>query len=398
MTAALASAGGPPVRSSFLPFALPGIGEEEKREVMEVLNSDWITTGPRVKRFEEALTRYTGAPYAVCVDSGTAALHLALLGLHLKPGDEVVTTPLTFCSTVHSIVHAGGVPVLADVEPDTLNLSVEAAARAVTAKTKALLPVHFAGQPCDLRELWELGRKHDLKVVEDAAHAVGAAYDGVPIGGAGDAVCLSFYANKNITTGEGGALLTGDSDWAEEARLNALHGMSRDAWKRYTKAGSWAYEVVSAGFKYNMTDIEAALGLHQLAKLDGFTRTRRKLVQRYRDALAACSFVEPLGEKPGRSPAYHLFVVRLNLDRLTVDRARFIEELKAEGIGTTVHFIPIHHHPYYRERLRTSPASLPHTEEQFPRLVSLPLFPRMTEADVDDVVEAVQKVGSAFLR
>ena len=359
VTETLASEGGTPVRDTFLPYALPQTGEEEKREMIAALESGWITTGPRTRKLEEELAAYTGAKHAVCVDSCTAALHLALASLRLEPGDEVITSPITFCSTANTIVHAGGNPVLADVSPDTLNLDPEAARAAITPRTKAILPVHYGGHPCDMDAILALAGEHGLTVIEDAAHAVGAGYKGRAVGTMGRATCLSFYATKNMTTAEGGALLTDDDDLAAFARLHSLHGMSKDAWKRYTSAGSWYYEVVSPGFKYNMTDLEAALGLHQLAKLDGFTARRRELACRYDGAFGDGAVLEVPAVREDVHMVYHLYAVRLHLDRLTVDRARFIEELKAENIGAGIHFRSLHLQPYYRDRFDFTPDDFP---------------------------------------
>jgi dTDP-4-amino-4,6-dideoxygalactose transaminase len=398
MTEDLASRGGAPVRRDFLPYALPQFGEEEKREVLEVLDSGWITTGPRVKRLEEALTHAVGAEHVVCVDSCTAALHIALASLDLKPGDEVITSPLTFCSTVNTIVHAGGTPVLADVEPDTLNLDPARMAEAITPRTRAVMPVHFGGHPCEMDAILQTCRGRGIAVIEDAAHAIGAAYKGRPIGSLGDATCFSFYATKNLTTAEGGALATDDAAAAEKARLLMLHGMSRDAWMRYTSAGSWFYEVVLPGFKYNMTDLEAALGLHQLRRLPEFNRRRQELARRFDAAFRDHPAVEIPVWRPEVEHVYQLYAIRLRLDRLSVDRARFIDELKAENIGTTVNFIPIHYHPYYRERLGLGRGTLPVAEAAYERLISLPLYPRMSDSDADDVIGAVEKIADAFAR
>lgn len=394
----LASQGGAPVRAQFLPYALPLTGEDEKRELIDALESGWITTGPRTKKLEAQLAEYAGVKHAVCVDSCTAALHLALVALDLKPGDEVITSPLTFCSTVNVIVHSGATPVLADVEPDTLNLDPEAFRRAITPRTRAVIPVHYAGHACEMDAILAIAREHGLAVIEDAAHAVGAKYKDRMVGAMGDATCYSFYATKNMTTAEGGALLTDRDDVAASARLNSLHGMSKDAWKRYTSAGSWYYEVVAAGFKYNMTDLEAAIGLHQLARLDAFNARRRAMAARFDAAFGAHPAVEIPACRPEVFHVYHLYPIRLRLERLTIDRAQFIEELKAEGIGTTVNFIPIHYHPYYRDRLGLTKGALPVAEAAFDRLISLPLYPRMTEADQDDVVRAVVKIAEAYAR
>jgi dTDP-4-amino-4,6-dideoxygalactose transaminase len=397
-TETLASGGGTPVRDRYLPVALPLTGEAEKRELIEALESGWITTGPRVKQFEAALAEMVGAEHVVCVDSCTAALHLALVDLDLQPGDEVVTSPLTFCSTVNTIVHAGGTPVLADVEPDTLNLDPGRLAAAITPRTRAVIPVHYAGHPCEMDAILDLAERHGIPVIEDAAHAIGASYRDRPVGSMGDVTCFSFYATKNLTTAEGGALATDHADRAERARLLSLHGMSKDAWKRYTSAGSWYYEVVAPGFKYNMTDLEAALGLHQLRRLPGFNRRRRELAGRYDAAFRDHPAVEIPAWRREVDHAYHLYPIRLELDHLRIDRARFIEELKAENIGTTVHFIPVHYHPYYRDRLGLSRGDLPVAEAAYERLVSLPLYPGMSDSDADDVIAAVDKIARACAR
>lgn len=399
MTERLASAGGTPVRDRFLPYALPLFGPEEEKEVLEALASGWITTGPRVKKLEEKLAAKTGARHAVCVDSCTAALHLSLAALNLKPGDEVITSPITFCSTANTILHAGGKVVLADVEPDTLNLDPAAVEKAITPRTRALVPVHFGGHPCEMDALMEIARQHHLKVVEDAAHAIGAQYKGRPIGVIGDTTCFSFYATKNMTTAEGGAVTLQDDEMAANIRVLSLHGMSKDAWKRYTSAGSWYYEVVAPGFKYNMTDIEAALGLHQLDRLEAFNDVRRRYAVLYDRAIDALGggVARMTPRKEVRS-VYHLYPIQVELEALTIDRARFIEELKAENIGTTVNFIPIHYHPYYRDTLPYGRGSFPVAERAYEREISLPLYPKMTESDAGQVMEAVGKIVRAFRR
>jgi dTDP-4-amino-4,6-dideoxygalactose transaminase len=387
---ALASRGGPPVRDSFLPFARPLFGDEEKRDLLAVLESGWITGGPRVLELESALAAFTGSRHVVCVDSCTAALHVALVLLDLKPGDEVITSPLTFVSTVSAIVHAGGTPVLADLDPATLNLDPSRAAAAVTARTRALLPVHYGGRICAMEPLWALARDRGLTVIEDAAHAVGGTYRGRAAGTLGDLGCLSFYATKNMTTAEGGALLTADAERAARARRLALHGMSRDAWKRYTASGSWAYDVTEPGFKYNMTDLEAALGLHQLRRLPEATRRRREIAGAYDAAFRDHPALEIPASDPDGGSAHHLYPLRLRLDALAIDRARVIDELRAENIGTSVHFIPVHHHTAYRSL--AGPGGFPVTDREFPRLISLPLYPAMTDGDVADVIAGVRKV------
>lgn len=394
------------MRQSFLPFALPSIGDDEIAEVVDSLRSGWVTTGPKTKRFEEAFQEYVGTRHAIAVNSCTAGLHVALTALGVGPGDEVIVPTLTFCATANVAVHLGARPVLVDVGED-FNVTADAIAAAITPRTRAIMPVHFAGQACDLAAVYTLAAPHNLPVVEDAAHAVAAAYRGEKIGsdalaarwgGAAKAgrprvvTVFSFYATKNMTTGEGGMITTADDALAERMRLLSLHGMSRDAWKRYTSAGSWYYEVVLPGYKDNMADIQAALGIHQLRKLDGFIATRQQYARLYDEALGALPEVETPVVHRDRTHAYHLYVLRLRLERLTIDRAQFVEELKALGIGTSVHFIPVHLHPFYQQAFGYRCGDLPVAERIYDRIVSLPLYPRMSKGDVADVVDAVKHV------
>jgi dTDP-4-amino-4,6-dideoxygalactose transaminase len=394
------------IRTQFLPYALPFIGDEEIAEVVDSLRSGWITTGPKVKRFEQDFATYIGASHAIAVNSCTAGLHIALTALGIGPGDEVIVPTLTFCSTANVVAHLGARPVLVDIEDD-FNISPAAIRAAITSRTKAIVPVHFAGQAGDLDAIYALAAEFDLAVVEDAAHAVGARYHGFMIGSNAmqealhpsarsekvkSIVVFSFYATKNMTTGEGGMITTADNDLAERMRLLTLHGMSRDAWKRYTSAGSWYYEVIAAGYKDNMTDIQAAMGIHQLRRLDDFIDVRQRFAQRYDDGFSDLPEVETPVVGPGRSHVYHLYVIRLNLALLTIDRGTFIEELKAHQIGTSVHFIPVHLHPYYREQFGYRRGDLPHAEATFDQIISLPLYPRMTVEDVDDVIRAVRVI------
>lgn len=388
------------MRQEFLPFSVPSIDKDEIREVVDTLRSGWLTTGPKARRFEEDFATYVGAPAALALSSCTGALHVALASLGVGPGDQVVTTAMTFCSSAHVIEQVGAQPVLVDVEPDTLNID-PVAVQGIVAKgqgrVKAILPVHLYGHPCDMEPLLEVARGHNLFVIEDAAHAVPARYKGNMIGTLGTLTAFSFYATKNLTTAEGG-MLTGSVDLIEHARAWGLHGMSRDAWKRYTSAGSWYYEVIVPGFKYNMTDIQASLGLHQLRKLDQFQVLRRRLVARYETGLAGLDSVQLPIERPDVESAWHLYILRLNLDTLRIDRAQFIEELKARNIGTSVHFIPIHMHPYYRDKYEFTPDAFPVAFREYQRIISLPLYPQMTEGDVDDVVDAVRDVSATFRR
>lgn len=382
-------------RRTFLPFSPPAISEEEIAAVADTLRSAWITTGPKTKRFESEFAQYLGAPVALALNSCTAGLHLALLALDIGPGDEVITTPMTFCSSVNVIEHVGARPVLADIEPDTLTIDPMCVAEAITPRTRAIMPVHYAGHPVDMAPLLELARQHGLYLVEDAAHALPATYREQRIGTIGDLTAFSFYATKNLTTAEGG-MLTGAPELIERARLLSLHGMSRDAWKRYDANGSWYYEVVEAGWKYNMTDIQAAIGLVQLQRLETMQQRRREIVARYNAAFGQLDALQTPTERSDAESAWHLYVLRLNLDRLSIDRARFIEELKARNIGTSVHFIPIHLHPYYRDKYGFQPEDFPVAYREYQRLLSLPLHPGLSDADVDDVIAAVRDVVKRF--
>ena len=394
------------MRESYLPFSLPLISEEAIAEVADSLRSGWITTGPKTKRFEDAFRDYVDSSHAIAVNSCTAGLHIALAALGVGPGDEVIVPTLTFCSTASVAVHLGARPVLVDVGED-FNVTPEAIQRAITKKTKAVIPVHFGGQACDLQTIYDIAAKHKLPVIEDAAHAVGAAYNGLMIGS--DALqsshadlqrvtAFSFYAIKNLTTGEGGMITTADDELAERMRLLSLHGMSRDAWKRYESAGSWYYEVVLPGYKCNMTDIQAAIGIHQLGRLDDFVRIRKNYAQMYDQAFSSMPEIEIPITQGGRSHAFHLYVIRLNLDQLAIDRAQFIEELRALNIGSSVHFIPVHLHPYYQESLGYSKGDFPVAERLFDAIISLPLYPKMTKNDLQDVVEAVRFIVSEHPR
>jgi dTDP-4-amino-4,6-dideoxygalactose transaminase len=395
------------MRNTFLPLASPSLGEEEIAEVVETLRTDWITTGPKVKRFEEEFAAAVKAPAALALNSCTAALHLALRALDVGPGDAVITTPLTFCSGVHVIEHCGARPILADVEPDTLNLDPTQVRRVLQdwkrtsrgrERIKAILAVHLYGHPCDMDALAEIAAEHGLAIVEDAAHALPARDNGRTIGAPLERVriplltCFSFYATKNLTTGEGG-MLTGPPDLIEEARILSLHGMSRDAWKRYAAGGSWFYEVTRLGFKYNMTDIQAAIGLQQLRKLSQFHARRSQIAHKYQDAFRG---IEPLvcpAERPGVQHAWHIYALRLGTERLGISRDRFIEELRNRNIGSSVHFIPIHLHRYYRDKYGFRAEDFPVALSQYEALVSLPLCPRMSDQDVNDVIEAVAEIA-----
>jgi dTDP-4-amino-4,6-dideoxygalactose transaminase len=385
----------------FIPFHVPSIGDEEVREVEATLRSGWVTTGPRTTQFEKEFGAYVGAPYSIAVNSCTAALHVALAALGIGEGDEVITTPLTFCSTVITILHVGATPVLADIGPDG-NIDPDQIARAITPQTRAIVPVHFAGLPCEMNAIWQLARKHGLFVIEDAAHAAGSRYHDRPIGmdaeadgeGVSDAVAFSFYATKNMTTGEGGMITTPRESLAAQMRMLSLHGMNRNAWNRYSASGSWYYEVVEAGFKYNLTDIQSALGIHQLRKLDSFIEIRTRYAEIYNRAFAGMEEVEIPPEGSKVRHAWHLYVLRLNLNLLKIDRNGFIEELRRRGIGASVHFIPIPLHPLFA-KVRLGGDSCQRALDLYPRIVSLPLYPAMTEDQVNYVADSVRKIAAS---
>jgi dTDP-4-amino-4,6-dideoxygalactose transaminase len=374
----------------FLPFSRPSISREAIDEVVACLETGWITTGPRVKKFEDALKSYFSAPYALALSSATAGLHLALLALELKPGDEVITTPMTFAATLNMIVLAGGKPVLVDVEPDTYNMDVTRLAKAVTKRTRAIMPVHFAGLAVDMDPLYALADKHGLRVIEDAAHAIGTEYKGKRIGAFGDTQVFSFHPNKNMTTGEGGCVVTRDEKLAGKIALLRFHGMDREAWNRFGKTGSQHYEIVTPGFKYNMMDIQAALGLHQLPALEGFIQRRTTLAQRYQARLADW----PQWTRPGtpnyaQRHAWHLYTPLINPESAGMDRDAFMQGMKERNIGTGLHYRAVHLYPYYREQFGFKCGDFPIAETISDRIVSLPLFPGMRDADQDRVISAM---------
>jgi len=390
-------------------FARPMIDEDEIDAVVEVLRSGWLTTGPKSREFEAAFAAVTGAEESLALSSGTAALHLGLVASGVGPGDLVFTTPTTFCSTVHVIEHVGATPVLVDVEPSTLNIdpaaladAIHSEARAGQGRPRAVIPVHYAGQPCDMDAILDLARSNDLSVVEDAAHAFGASYRGREIGTVDatvrdHSIAFSLYATKNITTGEGG-VLNASSGLLDEARTWSLHGMSRDAWKRYVKGGSWRYDVLHPGFKYNFTDIQAALGLAQLGKGKALLARRTQIAQRYTEAFELLDELQTPATGPDVVHAWHLYVLRLHEKRLQIGRDDLIDELVDLGIGISVHFIPLHHHTYYREKYGWPASDVPVSEREFHRMLSLPIYPRMMDADVERVVAVVTDVVQRHAR
>lgn len=381
---------------SFLPFSLPEIGEEEIAEVVSALRSGWVTTGPKSKQFESDFTAYLGGDVeAIAVNSATAGLHLGLEALGIGPGDEVITTTHTFTATAEVIRYLGADPVFVDVDADTLCIDVDAVARAITPRTKAIIPVHFAGRSADMMALLALAKQHNLKVMEDAAHAFPTTCDGRLIGTLqSDVTVFSFYANKTITTGEGGMLVTRDPEIAKRARVMRLHGISRDAFDRFTaKVPSWYYEIIAPGFKYNMTDIAAAMGIHQLKKARSFQQKRARVAALYDEALASLPIVCPPHAAPGDTHSWHLYVIQL-ADDLQIHRDQFIERMFGRGIGCSVHYIPLHLHPYWRDTYKLTPDMFPVSQRTYERTVSLPLFSLMTEDDVARVVAAVKETIS----
>ena len=380
----------------FIPFNRPEIGEEEIREVVEVLRSGWLTTGERTKRFEADLCAYTGARYGQAVNSCTAGLHLALAALDIGPGDEVITTPLTFCATVNVILHQGATPVLADIGED-FNISPQAFAERITPRTRAIIPVHFAGLPCRMNEIWDIAGRKGIAVVEDAAHAIGTHYKGTHIGDAerslSDAVAYSFYATKNLTTGEGGMVTTNREDLYQRMRRLTLHGISKDAYNRYSESGSWYYEVVEPGFKYNLSDLQSAVGIAQLKKLEGMTARRKHLADLYNQLLGNREDLLLPPDSEMARHCWHLYVMRLNLDALSISRDEFIQELKAQGIGTSVHFIPVPLHPFFAPWASREENRCPKAMNLFKQIISLPLYPGMTEDQIRRVAVSVKEIA-----
>ncbi len=421
----------------FLPFSLPLIEDEEIQEIFDTLKTGWITTGPKVKRFEEEFAKYIGCKHAIAVNSCTAALHLALEAVGIQEGDEVITSPMTFAATAEVIRYFNAKPIFIDIDPVTMNIDVSKLKEFLESTSnpapntlyltthsslpKAIIPVHYAGYPCDMDAIMRLAKSYELRVIEDAAHAFPAFYNGKLIGTVGDITCFSFYATKNITTGEGGMITTDNDEWAERMRVMSLHGISKDAWKRYTAEGSWYYEIIAPGYKYNLTDIAAALGLAQLRKVDKLWRRRTEIATMYNEAFRDVVELETpiLGNEErkirgyedetktvrhnlstsqlpnfGTKHSWHLYVIKLNLEYLKIDRDQFINELKDRGIGTSVHFIPLHIHPYYRDTYGYKQEDFPVAYETYKRIISLPIYPKMTDGDVERVINAVTDVIS----
>jgi dTDP-4-amino-4,6-dideoxygalactose transaminase len=382
----------PPAHDGFLVFGEPAIGEEEIAEVVATLRSGWIGTGPRVARFEEQFRSYQTAEHAIAVGSCTAALHLSVIAAGIGPGDEVILPGLTFCATANAVLHAGAVPVLADSDPDTMNLDVEDVASKTTARTRAIIPVHFAGRPCEMDPLCELAASRDLKIIEDCAHAVETRYRGRPAGTFGDFGCFSFYATKNVTTGEGGMILTRREEDAARVKVLALHGMSKDAWKRFGDDGYKHYQVVERGFKYNMMDLQAAMGIHQLRRVERNWERRRDIWARYQEAFGDLPLRLPTEPAADTRHAYHLYTVLVDEANTGFSRDSFLDQLRHESIGAGVHYVALPEHPYYQDTLGWTPDDCPEAVRIGRQTVSLPLSPRLSDEDVQSVIDAVHTI------
>jgi len=383
-----------PVRPQdrFLVFGAPQIEQAEIDEVVDSIRSGWLGTGPKVARFEEEFKHYKGAPNAVAVNSCTAALHLAMLASGVGQGDEVITTPLTFCASVNAIIHTGATPVLADVDPRTMNIDPARVQEAITPRTKAILPVHFAGRPCEMDALCTLATKNELMIIEDCAHAIETEYQGRKSGLFGDFGCFSFYVTKNVITGEGGMVLARDEALAARIKVLALHGMSKDAWKRFSDSGWVHYQVVEAGFKYNMMDIQAALGIHQLRRVEKNWQRREEIWRRYNEALQDLPIGLPTDADEDTRHAYHLYTVMVAKGRSGISRDEFLSAIQEQNVGVGVHYLSIPEHPYYQERFGWKPEDYPNATRIGRETVSLPLSPRLADSDADDVIEAVRRV------
>jgi dTDP-4-amino-4,6-dideoxygalactose transaminase len=372
-----------------VPFHRAAVGEEEARAACEVIRSGWLTMGPKTFQFEAEFAKYVGARHAIAVSSGTAALHLSLEAAGIQSGDEVLVPTTTFTATAEAVTYLGARPVLVDIDPATMNIDPQDAARRISPRTKAIVPVHFGGQPCDLESIGKLAEAHGLRVIEDAAHALPSEYRGRRIGQISEFTCFSFYATKTLTTGEGGMITTGNTEAAERMRLMRLHGIERDAWKRYRGDGSWSYEVREAGFKYNLTDLQSAIGLVQLSRCDALQRARERIAERYSDAFSGCEELAIPCIQPDRGTSWHLYVLRLRLNHLSTTRDDFTEALQRRGVACSVHFIPLHLQPYYRRAYGYQPGDFPRSEREFLSCLSLPIYPGMTETEINHVIRAV---------
>ena len=378
------------MRKTYLKFSFPHITQSEIKAVVRTLKSGWLTTGKKSNEFEEKFAAYTEAKYAVALSSGTAALFLSLVVENLQPGDEVITTPFTFISTANVVTQLGAKPVFADIDELTYNLDPDKVERAITKKTKGIIPVHYSGQACDMQRITAIARKHKLWIVEDAAHALGAEYRSRKIGSLGNLTCFSFFPTKNITAGEGGMITLNEENKAKRLKILRLHGMSKDGWKRYAREGSWYYEIHELGYKFNLSDINAALGTAQLAKIESLNRKREKLADYYKKQLSGIPGIKTLHIYPGNKSSWHIFPVWIDKKKYGMDRNQLIKELWKRNIASSVHFIPCHLQPFYQKKYHYQKGDFPIAEKVFDGIVSLPLFPKMTYKDIDDVKDAIR--------
>jgi dTDP-4-amino-4,6-dideoxygalactose transaminase len=381
------------MRTEFLVFGQPLIEEEEQDEVLDSMRRGWLGTGPKVARFERDFAAYKGASHAAALNSCTAALHLSLLALNLRKGDEVITTPMTFCASVNSIIHSGATPVLADVHPDTMNIDPDEIRKKITKRTRAILPVHFAGRACDMDAIMAIANEHSLAVVEDCAHAIETEYGGRKAGTIGDFGCFSFYSTKNVVTGEGGIVLTRKAEDTDRIKVLGLHGMSKDAWMRFSDAGFKHYDVVEAGFKYNMMDLQAAIGIHQLSRVEKHWKRREAIWQAYQHAFSGLPVGRPARVESGTRHAYHLYTILVDAKRAGISRDEFLDAMTHEKIGVGVHYRSIPEHPYYQKTFGWRGEDYPHALKIGRETVSLPISPRLSDADVNDVIAAVGKLA-----
>lgn len=385
------------MRKDFLVFGSPLIEQPEIEEVVASMKSGWLGTGPKVHKFEEMFTEYKGSKYAMAVNSCTAALHLSLLAIGIKPGDEVIVPTMTFTSTASVVIHAGGVPVFADCKKDTMNIDPKDIERKITPRTKAIIPVHFAGRACEMDAIMKIAKRHNLKVIEDCAHAIETEYHGKKAGTFGDLGCFSFYVTKNIVTGEGGMATTNNEEYANIIKIMALHGMSKDAWKRFGDSGYKHYQVLYAGYKYNMMDIQAAIGIHQLPRIDKYWKRRQEIWNMYNEAFKDLPVFTPSPVEPNTKHAYHLYTLLLDIENLSITRDEFLDEMTKRKIGVGVHYIALHLHPFYQNAYEYKTGDFSNAEWISERTVSIPLSAKLTDEDVKDVIEAVRSILTSNL-
>jgi dTDP-4-amino-4,6-dideoxygalactose transaminase len=381
-------------RNEFLIFGSPQIEQDEIDEVVKCLKSGWIGTGPRVKKFEDDFKKYIGTKYSAALSSCTAALHLSLLAVGIKKGDEVITTPMTFAATANAIIHAGATPIFVDVEKNTMNIDANKIEKAISSKTKAIIPVHFAGRPCNMNKIMKIAKNNNLRVIEDAAHAIESVHHGKKIGSIGDITCFSFYVTKNLVTAEGGMITTNNKEFAEKIQIYGLHGLSVDAWKRYSDKGFKHYEVITPGFKYNMTDIQASLGIHQLKRLNKNFQRRKKIWTMYNDLLKDLPLTLPHTEEKNTIHARHLYTILVNLEEVNITRDEIMNLLIQENIGTGIHYKSLHLHQYYKNQFKFKKSDFPNSTYISDRTISLPFSPKLSDNDVFDVVNTLKKIFS----